>query len=86
MTKEKKIFIPAYGFISEGYLSGDAPDPLHLKGVAFDVNMNGFKHAGKLRLILKREWLNDRIYMRRSGDVVHVCLNPRYGLEFMSSK
>lgn len=86
VTKEKKIFIPAYGFISEGYLSGDAPDPLHLKGVAFDVNMNGFKHAGKLRLILKREWLNDRIYMRRSGDVVHVCLNPRYGLEFMSSK
>ena len=41
-----------------------------------------FKYASKLRNLLHHEYLNDRIYLSSSGNVVHICLNPRFGLEF----
>lgn len=83
-TGAKKIYIPAYNFMSAEYFEKKDIDRLHLKGIACDFNMKKFKYADKLRSILKHEWLNDRIYMRTEGDITHVCINPRYGLEFLN--
>ncbi|MDQ7826249.1 MAG: hypothetical protein RDV48_25835 [Candidatus Eremiobacteraeota bacterium] len=54
----------------------------HLQGVAFDCKPSLSSHREMLRLLLKRWYLRDRLYLIVEGDHYHVCLNPRYGTEF----
>ena len=81
-TNGKAGAIPATGFISEKYFLKEDKRDDNLMGIAFDCNLKKFKYASKLRNLLQHEYLNDRIYLSSSGNIVHICLNPRFGLEF----
>ena len=81
-TNGKAGAIPATGFISEKYLLKEDKRDDNLMGIAFDCNLKKFKYASKLRNLLQHEYLNDRIYLSSRGNIVHICLNPRSGLEF----
>lgn len=53
----------------------------HRAGVAVDVTVN----STSLRRLLNEDWLFDRIYKSRLPDGrVHLCLNPRFGREFLA--
>ena len=81
-TNGKAGSLPATGFISEKYLLKENRRDDNLMGIAFECNLKNFKYASKLRNLLHHEYLNDRIYLSSRGNVVHICLNPRFGLEF----
>ena len=81
-TNGKAGAIPATGFVSKKYfLKTDKRDD-NLMGIAFDCDLKKFKYASKLRNLLQHEYLNDRIYLSSKGSILHICLNPRFGLEF----
>jgi hypothetical protein len=53
----------------------------HQNGVAVDLRLDD----GRLARLIHEDWLFDRIYTSRLPDGrVHVCLNPRYGDEYLS--
>lgn len=53
----------------------------HRAGVAVDLTMN----SASLRRLLNEDWLFDRIYKNRLPDGrLHICLNPRFGREFLA--
>ncbi|MBM3463910.1 MAG: hypothetical protein FJX76_17585 [Armatimonadetes bacterium] len=55
-------------------------DLTHAEGIAVDVADT----QPVLSQILNEDWLFDRIYKRRlPGGLVHVCINPRFGPEFL---
>ena len=55
----------------------------HRAGVAIDLKVD----SPSLRRLLKEDWLFDRIYKTRLPDGrIHVCLNPRFGLEFVEGE
>lgn len=52
----------------------------HRCGMAVDISIN----CELLDRLLKEDWLYDRIYRKRLADGhVHICLNPRFGNEFL---
>jgi len=58
---------------------------VHAKGVAVRIGFSGLNidQRDRLKLLLKQDYLFDRIYLRSSGEDHHLVLNPRFGHEFM---
>lgn len=54
----------------------------HRSGLACDVTVN----SQALDALLREDWLYDRIYKKRlTGGALHICLNPRFGKEFLQA-
>jgi len=72
--RERKGTMPAFWVVA------DHSTPTHEAGLAVDLV---FQDAA-MSAILREDWLFDRIYKNRlPGGHVHLCLNPRFGREFM---
>lgn len=91
-TEDDRLQLPIQA-LSEAHVlaSGDSPNAeqqLHLRGVAFTLVPYRLDrgHEKMLRAILQSDYLDDRIYLTsRSDGSAFICLNPRYGHDFMAS-
>lgn len=84
----KTYRLPFSALISRAYLAKNgqvtAVNRTHLQGIAFDCDTRYFSYGRQLDGILQYYYLTDRIYMFREGSLRHICINPRYGEEFLS--
>ncbi len=79
----KAFEIPFKDFLSSEYVAGGAGKRTHLQGVAITIDAKHMKFEKDLRNRLWYYYLHDRLYYKRNGHFYDICLNPRYGLEFL---
>jgi hypothetical protein len=75
-------------YLLGGQLPQTAEVATHLRGVAVDLVPGALdpEAAGVLEKILWADYLMDRVYLRKSGGIWHVTLNPRRGDDFLAAR
>ena len=82
IKKTKKFYLPLEDLLGEEYIERADRKHNNLQGIACSFNLNDHNLGDLIKKRLEYYYLHDRIYLKRSGNIVNICLNPRYGLEF----
>lgn len=82
IKKNKKFYLPLNDLLGEEYLDREQRRKNNLQGVACSFNLEKHPFASIISKRLDYYYLHDKIYLKRRGNILNICLNPRYGLEF----